>query len=461
MDGRFRRRVALKLARTAWDHSFSERLNRERNMLESLEHPHIARFLDAGQDKAGRPCLALEHADGQAIDAYGEEHRLGIRERLRLLLQVCEAVAYAHTQLVIHRDLKPADILVTPQGQVKLLDFGIAKLMEGDRTSETALTALSGHVLTLDSASPELTGARPHRLRRGSAAELEEAIAHADAPRASDVATERDATKAFRGDLDAILDKALRKRTADRYLNVESLADDLLRHLDHVPVQARPPSRWYLARRYATRHRTAVAAATGIMLALGIGLGPSLWQADAATRNERIARQALDRERAVQSLLVETLAVAATADPAKLREPDGFGMLLQAKFDEFEERFKDRPEQWLDLLEVISNKLPSYGDYACSLAVGERYLALLKKTKPADPVRLMRPTRRMRMRCWDWATDRRRPGCWAWHWRFATEDPAAVPLHARLSEELQQLSVASISSGDASPKPSREGSRSH
>jgi len=279
VDGRFRRRVALKLACTAWDHSFSERLNRERNILGSLEHPHIARFLDAGQDKAGRPCLALEHADGQAIDAYGEEHRLGIRERLRLLLQVCEAVAYAHTQLVIHRDLKPADILVTPQGQVKLLDFGIAKLMEGDRTSETALTALSRHVLTLDSASPEQTGARPHRLRRGSAAELEEAIAHADAPRASDVATERDVTKAFRGDLDAILDKALRKRTADRYLNVESLADDLLRHLDHVPVQARPPSRWYLARRYATRHRTAVAAATGIMLALGIGLGPSLWQA--------------------------------------------------------------------------------------------------------------------------------------------------------------------------------------
>ena len=154
-DGRFRRRVALKLARTAWDHSFSERLNRERNILESLEHPHIARFLDAGQDEADRPYMVLEHVDGQAIDAYCEEHRLGIRERLRLLLQVCEAVAYAHTQLVIHRDLKPANILVTPQGQVKLLDFGIAKLMEGDRTSETALTALSGRALTLDYASPE------------------------------------------------------------------------------------------------------------------------------------------------------------------------------------------------------------------------------------------------------------------------------------------------------------------
>jgi len=241
--------VALKLARTAWDHSFSERLNRERNILELLEHSHIARFLDAGQDEADRPYMVLEHVDGQAIDAYCEEHRLGIRERLRLLLQVCEAVAYAHTQLVIHRDLKPANILVTPQGQVKLLDFGNAKLMEGDRTSETALTALSGRALTLDYASPEqirgdalgtasdvyslgvgafelLTGARPYRLRRGTAAELEEAIAHADAPRASDVATERDATKALRGDLDAILDKALRKRPADRYLNVESLAAD-------------------------------------------------------------------------------------------------------------------------------------------------------------------------------------------------------------------------------------------
>ena len=127
-------------------------------------------------------------------------------------------------------------------------------------------------------------------------------------------------------------------------------------------------------RRYAARHRTGVAAAAVTLLALTAGLGVSLWRADAAARSERIARQALVRERAVQTLLVETLAVAVTADPAKLREPDGFGMLLQAKFDEFEKRFNDQPEQWLDLLQLMSEKLPAYGDYECSLAVGQRYI---------------------------------------------------------------------------------------
>lgn len=413
VDGRFRRRVALKLPRVAWDGSFTERLHRERHILESLEHPNIARFLDAGVDDAGRPHLVLEYVDGQCIDAYCAQHSLGVRERLELVLQVCQAVAHAHTQLVIHRDLKPANILVTAQGQVKLLDFGIAKLMTGDRASETSITMRSGRALTLDYASPEqirgeplgtasdvyslgvvafelLTGARPYRLKRGTAAELEDAIAHADAPRASTVATGPQSTKALRGDLDAILDKVLRKTAADRYPTIESFADDLTRHLGHVPVRARAPGRWYLMRRYAARHRTGVAAAAVTLLALTTALGVSLWQADAAARSERTARQALVREQSVQTMLLETLAVAVTADPVKLREPDGFGLLLQAKFDEFEKRFSAHPEQWLDLLQLMSEKLPAYGDQECSLALGLRYVALLEKTEPVDSARLMR-----------------------------------------------------------------------
>jgi len=480
-DGLMNRRVALKLPHMVWGDSFAERLAREREILATLEHEHIARLYDAGIDAHGRPFLAMEYVDGEPIDAYCRTHALAVRERIALLLQVMAAVSHAHSRLVVHRDLKPSNILVTREAKVKLLDFGIAKLLEGDSTRRTALTELWGRALTLDYASPEqirgdplstasdvyslgvvmfelLTGARPYRLRRGSAAELEDAIAHADAPRASSVATESDAIKALRGDLDAILDKALRKQIADRYQNVESLTDDLTRYLDNVPVRARPQRRWYLARRYAARHRTAVVAATVIVLALGVGLGVSLWQADAARRSERIAMQALDRERAVQDLLIETLAVAVTADPAKVREPDGFGMLLQAKFDEFERRFQDRPEQWLGLLELVSNKLPAYGDYACSLAVGQRYLALLKKTHPVDPVRLMR------------AYAANAHAFLGLHYRseaaallvsavaVQTNDPAAASLREQLNAELRRLSVANEQSGGAPPGPAQGGS---
>ena len=227
-DGALKRKVALKLPRLVWARGLAERMARERDILASLEHPHIAHLYDAGVDQHGRPYLALEYVEGVPIDAYARERSLPVRHKLDLLLQVCGAVAFAHSRLVVHRDLKPSNILVTADGQVRLLDFGIAKLMEGDRTQETQLTQLAGRALTLDYASPEqingepigtasdvyslgvvayelLTGAKPYKLKRGSAAELEEAIATADPPTASEAATEPQAKKALKGDLDAIL----------------------------------------------------------------------------------------------------------------------------------------------------------------------------------------------------------------------------------------------------------------
>ena len=175
-------------------------MSRERDILASLDHPNIARIYDAGLDEQGRPYLALEYVEGEAIDVYCKNKNASIRERLQLILQVARAVAHAHARLVVHRDLKPANVLVTALGQVRLLDFGIAKLMEGDLTQETQLTQQSGRALTLDYASPEqirgeplgtasdvyslavvtyrlLTGASPYTLKRQSAAALEEAIA--------------------------------------------------------------------------------------------------------------------------------------------------------------------------------------------------------------------------------------------------------------------------------------------
>ena len=211
-DGSLKRKVALKLPLLSWAPGLSERFARERDILATLEHPHIARLYDAGLDAQGRPYMALEHVEGRPIDAFCREQALPVAVCLQLLLQVADALAYAHGRLVLHRDLKPANILVTAQGQVRLLDFGVAKLMQGDSAVETALTRVSGRAMTPDYASPEqvrgeplgtasdvyslgvvayelLAGTRPYRLQRGSAAELEEAITAQEIPAASTAAT--------------------------------------------------------------------------------------------------------------------------------------------------------------------------------------------------------------------------------------------------------------------------------
>ena len=410
-DGQPAREVALKLPRWTWGGRFAERLARERDILATLEHPHIARLYDAGLDRAGRPWLAMELVDGEPIDAHCERVQADVRQRLALLLQVCEAVAHAHARLVVHRDLKPHNIAVTRDGQVKLLDFGIARLLAED-DGPSPLTAATGRALTPDFASPEqirglplgvasdvysigvvafvlLTGQRPYKLQRGSAAELEDAIARADVPRASDAVGDPARRRQLRGDVDAILFKALRKAPADRYSSVEALADDLRRHLDGRPVAARPQGRGYVVGRFVARHRAGVAASTLAVLALAGGLGVARWQTGVARDQQRLAERAVQRERAVQDMLVEILAIAVTADPAKLREPTGFGELLEAKFNELGARFQDRPDEWLDLLEVISTRLPEHGDWMCSYGVGVRYLALLEK-QGADPRRIAR-----------------------------------------------------------------------
>jgi len=304
-DGTLKRRVALKLPRVVWGDAFAERLAREREILATLEHQHIARLYDAGVDVQGRPFLAMEYVDGEPIDAHCAKHAPDVRARILLLLQVMAAVAHAHARLVVHRDLKPGNILVTPGGQVKLLDFGIAKLLEAGRTRETPLTELGGRALTLDYASPEqirgeslgtasdiysmavvayevLAGARPYRLKRSSAAELEEAIASVEPPRASDSATDPRVGRQLRGDLDSILNKALKKAASERYATMDAFAHDLQRHLDGAPVEARPDGLAYRTGKFVRRHRLQVAAGAVAAVALLVGSGLALWQAQEA-----------------------------------------------------------------------------------------------------------------------------------------------------------------------------------
>lgn len=323
-DGLVNRSVALKLplvalARTA----LVERFARERELLAPLAHANIARLYDAGFAGDGQPYLALEFVDGVPITRYADTRRLDIARRIALFRQVLDAVAHAHANLVLHRDLKPSNILVTPQGEVKLLDFGIAKLLAEGRSTETALTRMAGRALTIDYASPEqiagapltttsdvyslgvvlyelLTGARPYRLKRGSRGEMEEAIAWIDPtppsratlPEGAGAArslTLRKLRRALAGDIDTIVLKALKKQASERYPGVLALADDLDRYRCGAPVLARPDSIRYRATRFIGRHRTGVGAAAIIATVLSIATIVAFEQAHVATAEARRA----------------------------------------------------------------------------------------------------------------------------------------------------------------------------
>lgn len=304
-DGAIKRQIALKLPISRWTVGLTERMFRERDILASLEHPNIARLYDAGVTDEGRPYLALEYVEGKPIDVYCNAHGLDVRSRLQLFLQIAQAMSHAHGRLVVHRDLKPNNILVTANGDVRLLDFGIAKLLSPDAGTSNApdsqLTRFTGRPLTLDYASPEqirservtiasdvyslgvvlyelLTGKRPYKPKRNSAAALEDAITEQEAPPASHVA-DKNTAKELHGDLDAILSKALKKEIAERYPSVESFATDITRYLVGEPVLAQPDSTWYRTRKFVSRNLGAVAAGAAIVVAISAGAGVAVWQA--------------------------------------------------------------------------------------------------------------------------------------------------------------------------------------
>jgi serine/threonine-protein kinase len=318
VDGMVNRAVALKLPHGAWLASgpaagLADRMAREREILASLNHPNIATLYDAGVTVEGQPFLALEYVEGRTIDAYCRDQSLDLRSRLKLFAQVGHAVAHAHSKLVVHRDLKPSNILVTGDGQVRLLDFGIAKLLEGDRIADGNLTELTGRALTPDYASPEqilgepittasdvyslgvilyelLTGERPYLLKRDSRGALEDAIVQSDPRRPSDVVA-KELRRALRGDLDVIALKALKKRPEERYATVDALVEDVYRFLDRRPVLARPDSAAYRLRKFLARNRLAASAAAIVAVALIAGTVVSVWQARLAIGEREYAQE--------------------------------------------------------------------------------------------------------------------------------------------------------------------------
>lgn len=327
-DDPFQKIVAIKIIRRGLDtRDMLDRFELERRVLTTLNHPNIARVLDAGQTDTGQPYFVMEHVDGEPIDRYCDRAGLGVPQRLALFNKVCAAVHEAHKNLIVHRDIKPSNVLVTRSGEPKLLDFGIAKVLNPERLGLPALTQADQRLLTYEYASPEqvrgqaittssdvyalgvllyelLTGRRPYRIERRVHHEAVRVICEHEPIRPSTAVTRRDdpaaptrpdstpapstrhaqhdqprpstystrLRRALAGDLDTIILKTLQKSPQRRYESALALADDLDRHLRGLPVRARPDSVVYRAGKFARRHRAPLAALAAIGLALLGGL---------------------------------------------------------------------------------------------------------------------------------------------------------------------------------------------
>ena len=411
-DGLYQRRVALKLLRPGLaDPNLRLRFTRERQILARLEHPHIARLLDAGISGDGQPYLALEYVEGEPITDWCRAHDVTVDARLRLFQQVCRALSHAHANLIVHRDLKPSNILVTPLGEVRLLDFGIAKLLDSpdavpDRTRTGA------RAFTLHYAAPEqlraepvttmtdvyalgmvlfelLTDARPYRLKRQSDAEWEEAILHADPQRASqslqrsaEAEQNRDRAQQLRrrarmvaGDLDNIAYKALSKQPEKRYASVEALAQDVQRFRDGKPVQARPQALGYRLRKFVGRHRWALATTGLTALVLASAMGIVAWQAQNATREAR-------RAQAMQDFVVGLVEQAGnSSDNGMIDLP----ALLDSGLQRVDRELARQPEARAELYGAIAQMRTGLGDYPRARALFERQSRLVASLQDPPP----------------------------------------------------------------------------
>jgi serine/threonine-protein kinase len=406
-DGMLQREVALKLPRAAWLRAdLVARMERERDILSTLEHPNIARLYDAGVTVAGRPYLALEYVDGRSIDEYCATGALDVRARVRLFLQVVQAVAYAHGRLVVHRDLKPSNILVTQEGQVRLLDFGIAKLLDDGDDRQAGETDFGGRPHTPEYASPEqisgeplstasdvyslgvvlyelLAGTRPALNPRSAGGVFEAAILESDPAPPSAAAPDVSRRRILRGDLDTIVLKALKKRPAERYATVNALGEDLQRWLDSRPVIARPDSTRYRLSKFVRRHAIGVGAVTAIVASLAAFGLVSARQARVLAEQRRIAQIERDTSDQVVRVLIDLFQ---TTNPSI--HPDGdrmpIGEFLAGAQARSLERLRSTPAVRARLQQVFGLIQQTRGQYREARAVLDAALAEQERVLGTD-----------------------------------------------------------------------------
>jgi serine/threonine protein kinase len=354
-DDQYRKQVAIKLVRAGQDSSFVVgRFKNERQILASLDHPNIARLHDGGTTEDGLPYFVMELIDGQPIDQYCAERGLSVPERLKLFMQVCSAVQYAHQRLIIHRDIKPGNILVASDGTPKLLDFGIAKILDPEAvTGQIDATLTVFRILTPGYASPEqvkgepittasdvyslgvvlyelLTGQHPYRQPNSTPQEIARAVCEVEPERPSTAVRRMETTerhrdsqgpsaatnildssierrgKLLRGDLDNIVLMALRKDPQRRYASVEQFAEDIRRHLGSLPVLARKDTVGYRASKFVTRHKAGVIAAAVVLIILLVAMAITVRQARIARQERaRAERRFNDVRKLANSLIFE------------------------------------------------------------------------------------------------------------------------------------------------------------
>ncbi len=406
----FQQQVAIKLLPLSSGPEAAARFRRERRILGRLSHPHIARLLDGGLTASGHPWLAMELVPGTNLAEHCARERLGVEARLRLIAEVCDAVQFAHQNLVVHRDLKPSNVLVGPGGAPKLLDFGIAKLLQ-ERSEDGVLTHAEERPMTLQYAAPEqlragdittatdvwalgvmlyelLSGRKP--FTGASRVETEEAILAASPLRPSveidpsclapgESLSERRGR--LRGDLEAIILKAIRPSPGDRYPSAEALALDVRRHLARAPVSARGDATGYLLRTMLRRHRAAFSLVATALLALVLGMATTLWQA-------RRAREEARRSERAQDFLVGVLRA---FDPRDSGDRPMTQREILARGEDRLDELKGEPEIQARLLQVFAETWYDLGDYQRGKASAERALELQRAVAPrsADVARTL------------------------------------------------------------------------
>jgi serine/threonine-protein kinase len=440
-DGQFEQTVAIKLLKRGMDsEEIVRRLLRERQILARLDHPAIARLFDGGVAPDGRPYLVLERIEGQPITEWCEDNALDVPARLRLLVACCGAVSAAHRQLVVHRDLKPSNILVTTTGQVKLLDFGIAKLLADDDPLSDA-TRAEVRVMTPTYAAPEqilgepvttatdvyalgvlayelLAGTLPHRRKGRHAGDLVAALEGESIARPSTAVLEgagedgglptaerrerKRRSRELHGDLDAVVMTALRREPERRYAAVADLAADIERFLAGRPVAARPDSLGYRTRKFVGRHRAGIVAATLAVLSLVGGLVVALWQAQraetAALRAQRSESAALRSAAAAAAEAARSQAVVGfLTDVFTAADPEGRAAadltareLVERGVERIDEDLAQQPDTRAAMLHVLGTVQSQLGLYEPARELLEQAVALRRGLRPGVPRDLAR-----------------------------------------------------------------------
>jgi eukaryotic-like serine/threonine-protein kinase len=392
VEGGFEQRVAIKCLH-AESAANVARFDAERAILAGLEHPGIARLYDGGVTADGRPYMVMEYVEGEDLLSWCEHHAATLEQRLSLFLDACVAVAHAHTHLVIHRDLKPANILVTAEGRLKLVDFGIAKLLRDEAIADATMT---GHLSLAYAAPEQLTGGRVttatdvhalgatlYQLLCGElpwrVAEMPLGLAIQRLLTAPPVPPSRVshtghpvAARQLRGDLDAIVAKALRAEPGARYPDARSLAEDIRRHLRHEPVQAQSGARLYVTGRLLRRHWLSMTVGASLILVLSVGLVGIAWQAQRA--EAEAARATAIKDYLLQVFQASDPRIAAERPRGEITARE----LLDIATNRIDEEFADRPELRSELLGLSAGIYRELGENERYLALRERYMELLR-----------------------------------------------------------------------------------